>query len=352
MTKVFMVGPTSTGGVATHTKNIIKYLKKQGTVVQFYHIEGFTFKKIYQRTIGLFLNSIYNCREYDLIHIQSSGGISSFCAAVSGVISGKMLQKPIVITFHYSKTQYFVKKHPLIFRYVLSNCNKMILVSHKQEEVVKSAFPNLSEKIVVLPNGFSDSQYYYIEKEKCRSQLNLPQNKKIIFNISNLIESKGHKYLISAMENVISSDENCMCYIAGSGYFENDLNTHTKNLNLQNYVKFIGWIPTDLIPIWINACDIFVLPSLAEGNPIVMFETLACGKPFLGTDIGGMPEIIKSSDHGLISEHANHSKLAQTILIALNKEWDKDKILEYSKQFTWENISKETGDVYMDICES
>ena len=73
----------------------------------------------------------------------------------------------------------------------------------------------------------------------------------------------------------------------------------------------------------------------------VMFECLRCGKPFIGTKVGGMPEIITSEDYGLLCEPANPEERAEKILIALDKEWDSKKILKYAERFGWENIAKE-----------
>ena len=76
-----------------------------------------------------------------------------------------------------------------------------------------------------------------------------------------------------------------------------------------------------------NACDLFVLPSLNEGNPTVMFEALGCGKPFVGTKVGGVPEVIASDDYGLLVEPADPEDLAEKILVALDREWDREAIL-------------------------
>jgi glycosyltransferase involved in cell wall biosynthesis len=115
---------------------------------------------------------------------------------------------------------------------------------------------------------------------------------------------------------------------------------------LQDYVKLIGFVPDEDLPILVNACDLFVLPSLSEGNPTVMFECLGCGKPFIGTKVGGEPEIITSEDYGFLVEPANSKELAEKILIALDKNWNTECILDYAKQFTWNKISEQIVEVY------
>ena len=95
-----------------------------------------------------------------------------------------------------------------------------------------------------------------------------------------------------------------------------------------------------------NVADLFVLPSLFEGNPTVMFEALGVGLPFIGTNVGGIPEIIISDEYGLLCEPANPKDLAENIMIGLNKEWNREKIMEYANQFTWENIANKTREIY------
>ncbi|MCK4731451.1 MAG: glycosyltransferase [Methanophagales archaeon] len=76
---------------------------------------------------------------------------------------------------------------------------------------------------------------------------------------------------------------------------------------------------------------------------------MGCGKPFIGTKIGGEPEIIISDDYGFLCEPANSKELAEKILIALDKEWDYEKIRSYAEQFRIENKAKEVLDVYKHI---
>ena len=127
------------------------------------------------------------------------------------------------------------------------------------------------------------------------------------------------------------------------------LEKQIKSLGLEDYVMLAGGKPHDEIPLWINACDVFVLPSLNEGNPTVMFEALGCGKPFVGTKVGGVPEIISSDDYGLVVEPADIGDLVDKIMMALDRQWDQTKILAYAERFTWENISKEILQIYQSV---
>lgn len=349
MIRVLMHGPKdASGGVATHTKYLIKELEKIGVKIIPHYSYGSPINKIYKRTLELFLKSIKERKNYDIIHIQASGGLFSFIAAITGTISSKIVKKKVILTFHYSKTQKFVKKYQFIFKFILKYLNKLILVSKKQKDII-ILYCNNSEKIYIIPNGYDEINFNLRNQNYCREQLNLSNNDKIIFNISNLIENKGHRYLLMAIAKIVYIKNDIKCFIAGKGNLKNELEHLKEQLNLHKCINFLDWIPDNEIPLWMNASDLFVLPSLNEGNPTVMFEALGCGLPFVGTRVGGVPEIITSEDYGLLVEPGNAEDLAEKIMIALDKEWDREKIRKYAEQFTWENVAREIMEVYKEV---
>jgi len=71
----------------------------------------------------------------------------------------------------------------------------------------------------------------------------------------------------------------------------------------------------------------------------------------VGTRVGGVPEVITSDDYGLLIEPADPENLVEKILVALDREWDREKILMYAEQYTWENITKRIVGVYTRILE-
>ena len=279
---------------------------------------------------------------FDLIHAHFTWP--------SGAVAVALKQKysiPVVITEHTSSTfTKAIETQDKIFTDTWSKADKIIRV--KQGDV--SAFSRVNiplQNVIPIPNGYDSKKFHPTDTQRCRETLHLPLDKKLILNVGNLYgEVKGHKYLIEAISHVVTKRKDILCLIIGAGKLRTALERQIRSLGLEDYVVLAGGKPHDEIPLWMNACDLFVLPSLNEGNPTVMFEALGCGKPFVGTKVGGVPEVIASDDYGLLVEPADPEGLAEKILVALDREWDREAILAYAERFTWENIAKEIVGVY------
>jgi len=227
---------------------------------------------------------------------------------------------------------------------VLNTADHIITVSQSNLSCIKKL--NTSSPVTVIPNGFRSDHFFPRDTSACRKMLNLPQDKKIILTVGIFEAVKGHKYLIEAMHAIISERKDVLCVIVGGGGLRTALERQVHALGLEDNVRLVDKKHHDEIPFWMNACDLFVLPSLNEGNPIVMFEALGCGKPFIGTKVGGVPEVISSDKYGLLVRPGDPGELAEKILMALDREWNREEILTYADQFTWENIVKEIMRVY------
>jgi len=290
-----------------------------------------------------FINT--NNIEFDLIHshfIWPQGYI--------GVQLGKIFNCPVVITLHENMTYLnsINKKIPKNVQWTLNNADALIRVNNKDipHFIQIGANPN---RIYYIPNGYNQDFLKVINKNLAREKLGLENDKKILINIARLYKEKGQKFLIEAIEKVVKHNDNFVCYIGGIGPLKNQLNKQITQKNLNKYVKLLDYIPNEEIIYWMNAADIFVLPSLDEGNPTVMFESLGIGLPFIGTNVGGIPEIITSEEYGLLVDPANSNQLANKIITALNCNWNHEKIIQYGQQFTWQKIALSTIDIYKKI---
>lgn len=275
--------------------------------------------------------------EFDLIYCHFT-----WPSGYAGVKLKEEYGKRLVITAHgydiYGlpfKDKYWKNK----ILYTLNNADQIVTVSKRNFDCVQKL--KISTNTKIIPNGYDHNLFKLMDKGECREKINLPLDKKIILTVGNLADVKGHKYLIKAMKKVVDHRKDILCVIIGSGRLKNKLEDQIKELRLERFVKLVGGMIHDEIPIWMNACDIFVLPSLSESFGVVQIEAMACGKPVVATYNGGSEEIITSEDYGLLCESANSEELAEKILLALDKKWDKDEILNYAKKFLWKDIAKE-----------
>jgi rhamnosyl/mannosyltransferase len=141
-----------------------------------------------------------------------------------------------------------------------------------------------------------------MDSNNARIKLKLPLDKTILVNIASLEAYKGQKYLIEAMKKVLVIRQDIMLYIVGQGSLENSLQSLINKYGLQDNVILAGGNkPRTEIALWMNACDLFVLPSLSESFGIVQIEAMACGKPIICTDLpSGVPWVNQHGVTGLV----------------------------------------------------
>jgi len=285
--------------------------------------------------------------EFDLIHAHFT-----WPSGYAGALLRKMLKVPLIITAHgfdvYEvpfQNKYYRKK----VLFALETANHVITVSGSNLRILTEKLGLPKGRVSLIPNGFDGKLFRTIPQDKVRLSLGIPSEKKIILTVGNLVPGKGHEYLIKAARKVIEKRIDVLFVIVGSGPLRKKLESLMRSLNLENYFYFAGARPHDEIPLWMNASDLFVLPSLRESFGVVQIEAMACGVPVVATRNGGSEEIITSEDYGLLCPSADPECLAEKILIALEKEWDKEKIRKYAEQFRWENIVKQILVVYREV---
>lgn len=229
----------------------------------------------------------------------------------------------------------------------LNYSDLIIVVSPPWIDIVKKIARNIAKPIISIPNGYDDKIFRSIPTRTAREKLGLPLDKIILLSIGHLETYKGHEYLINSMRTVIESRNDIILYIIGSGSLEFSLSKLIENNGLRKHVFLVGGNkPQEEIPLWINSCDIFVLPSLNESFGIVQLEAFACGKPVVATFNGGSESIITSSDYGILANNADSNSLAQCILYALNKQWDSERIINFVYKYRWECIANELINIF------
>ncbi|MDW5562367.1 MAG: glycosyltransferase [Methanomassiliicoccus sp.] len=278
--------------------------------------------------------------EFDLIHAHFTwpdGG--------AGALLKKKFGVPLIVTAHgydaYSLPFKDAKWKATISR-ELNEADCIVTVSQRNARCLREL--DVSTPIEIIPNGFDDRLFHPMsDMDAIRSRLGLPAGR-LILAVGNLERVKGHEVLIEAFSSLAKRDDVTLI-IVGSGPQRAHLEKKVKELSLSGRIIFSGSRPHSEIPLWINACDVVALSSKNEGNPTVMFETLGCGKPFVGTRVGGVPDVI-TDDVGILCDPGDPRDLAEKLSMALDRQWDKEKIVAHARRFTWEQNAKQLLRIY------
>lgn len=276
--------------------------------------------------------------DFDLIHAHFT-----WPSGYIAVKLKKIFHKPVILTIH-ENGEWFDKEVSMnnqLINKAWTESDVLIRVNHKDVQTLNK----FNSTVFTVYNGFSPN-LHPIDMMSARKILGLPENSKIIFSLGNLIKRKGFNYLIEAMKIICAQRDDVICYIGGAGPERKKLMKQIRKLNMENNIYLLGSIPHDQLNIWMNSCDLFVLPSLSESFGVVLIEALACGKPVIAAMNRGSQEIILKNDFGFLVKPANPKDLAEKILMALDREWDSKKILDHASQFTWGNIGKQIIDIY------
>lgn len=186
--------------------------------------------------------------------------------------------------------------------------------------------PDIYDKIVVIKNGF-DFPVPKKSKIEARDFFKLPQSMKIVGTIGRLSKQKNQQLLINAIANV---DNVCLA-IAGDGELKEELKNLVDSLSLNDRVFMLGEISYDFIPEFLNAIDLYLMPSLFEGLSNALVEAMAMGVPVVSSDVESQRDVVLSENgvlNGVLLPIDDVNLWSDTISSLIN---DDDKISYYSK---------------------
>jgi len=165
------------------------------------------------------------------------------------------------------------------------------------------------------------------------------------------VPKNGVKYLIMALPNIITRFKNIKCLIVGDGTELNNLKKASSRLNIEEKVIFTDRIPNYEMPKYYAASDIVVLPSLKEATSIAGLEAMASGKPLVGTDVGGIPYIIKPNKTGILVPSRDSEQISNAVIELLNDDQKRISMginarKKAVNEFSWKIIAKRFQKIY------
>lgn len=196
-----------------------------------------------------------------------------FPAGSTAIKVGKKLNKQAFCTLGESDIIAYEKYYNKKQLSSLYNSFKNIFPNTPEiENILINTYKAEKSKVKFIPNGVDITKFYPMDKTECREKLNLQKEEKIVLFIGGFIERKGPLRVLEACKKLNSDTK--MIFIGSGSQIPQDEN-----------IIFCGKLAHDMLPLYLNACDVFVLPTKNEGMPNVILEAMACNTPIVTSDI-------------------------------------------------------------------
>jgi glycosyltransferase involved in cell wall biosynthesis len=234
----------------------------------------------------------------DLMHTQKTGCEESPVAARLADVTA------VLGTFHVSPSLDVtrVRSGPThrVLEWISTRClRSAIAVSEatKQDWIRRTGI--VSERVVTTHNGVDPAKFSRSQvPEAARAQLGLPSDLLILGAVGRLEIAKGFSVLIEALSLLRAEFPQVLVAIAGDGSLRASLQERAQRLAVDDRVSFLGF-QTD-VNLFLDACDVFVLPSLSEALPFALLEAMSHALPAAGSAVGGVPEVIVPGHTGFL----------------------------------------------------
>jgi phosphatidylinositol alpha-1,6-mannosyltransferase len=258
------------------------------------------------------------CAFHKLLQLRGRGPVVCGIWYPEGLLALLAGRRPLVILAHGSElmlTCAFWRRGVWreLCKRVCEAADLIVANSEYTRGLVLRAAPRA--KVVVVPLGVDHERFCPRDKETAKRRFGV-DGKIVVSSVSRLQAYKGHETVLRALAELPERQKYCMVYlIAGKGPYSDDLRRLTKDLGLDELVRFLGFIPEDDLPDLYRASDLFVLCTQesavqqeVEGFGLVFLEAQACGTPVVGTRTGGIPDAVKHGEGGwLIQQNDVHA---------------------------------------------
>lgn len=212
-----------------------------------------------------------------------------------------------------------VKRLKTKFRYKLQERSfrkfkNIVAISNKTEESIKKLYPQFSDKVIKIYNGYDID---YIIK-KSLEPISFEKSKFTIISIGRLQEQKNFSHLIDVGKIISDKGYDFEMIILGAGEEKDKLEELISSYGLQQKVKLLGYI-NNPYP-YIKAADIYCMTSIAEGFPTVIVEAMSLGCPFISTSVAGVDELSSDKKCGIVVDYNKETMANSIIEIIENRE--------------------------------
>jgi len=230
----------------------------------------------------------------------------------------------------------------------------IVTISKYSVEKIQQHYSVDPEKVQIVPNGV-DTEVFKpsVDQDGLKQKFNFGKGPCVLF-VGNLIPRKGLFFLVESAKKIVKQQPDIKFLIAGEGPLKNPLARSIQEENLTDNFKFLGRVDEKLLPLLYNSSDVFVLPSIQEGQGIVLLEAQASGKPVIAFDIGGVKEVVRNGETGLLVKLGDSDALTAALMELVDNKSLREIMGASGRKFvvdnfTWDICAQKMLEVYRGV---
>ncbi|MCA9900826.1 MAG: glycosyltransferase family 4 protein [Ardenticatenaceae bacterium] len=261
---------------------------------------------------------------------------------------------PAVITVYDLSFYHFPERFPALQRLYLSSqtrrscqrARRIITISESSRQDVHRFLGVPLEWIDVVVPGV-DAVYRPLPPDEVAAFRQRQGLERFVLHVGTLQPRKNIPVLIDAFARQ-DDPELKLVLVGGKGWLYDEIFRQVQALGLADRVIFTGYVPDDDLPLWYNAAELLVFPSVYEGFGLPVVEAMACGTPVIASNSSSIPEAV--GEAGLLFAPNDVETLASQMTAVLTDTTLKNKLrqqgLEHAQTFSWARAGLETAVVY------
>lgn len=247
-----------------------------------------------------------------------------------------------------------IAAYEVLDRIALSKgADRIVAVSSNLAGNLRKAYGD--KKVVQIHNGIDLQRTTLRPAGETKALLGIPEDHYVIGTVGRIMPVKGHKYLLRCAQLLLRNRRDIQVVIVGDGPLQYELAQLASELGVERNVHFLGH--RDDIDDLIRVMDIFVLPSLHEGIPMVVLEAMALARPIVASKVGGIPEVVHDGMQGLLVAPADPNALAQACMKLLEdrdlaNRFGEAARIRVQQEFSAEAMGARTYQLYRELVDN
>src|SRR5574341_874475 len=230
---------------------------------------------------------------------------------------------------------------------------RVICTSQFMADEVKSYFQVPADKVDIVPNGIDPAPFDAL-KESALKNFRIKwasPDERIVFSVGRLVQEKGAHLLVEAAPRVLVDFPKTRFVIAGMGSMSEFLEQRAQHLGIAARVVLAGFISDADRNKLFKVADVAVFPSLYEPFGIVALEAMAAKCPVVVSETGGLKEVVRHGETGIVVYPNSVESLAWGILHTLHRpDWAKARAQNayrmVKQEYSWDRIAQRTAEIY------